>query len=506
MGHFGKVAAIGVGIAGAAVAAFGALAVHEFSESEDAAAQLGAVLKSTGGVAGVTADQAKKLASSLQRVTKFSDEAILGGENLLLTFTNIGQDIFPEATNVMLDMSQALGQDVKSSAIQLGKALQDPILGVTALRRVGVNFNEAQSDVIKKLVETGHAAEAQKLILKELQTEFGGSAKAAGQTLGGQLEILKNKFSDVMEVFGGGLALVIKPLLDSFNTWFDSMGGAEGIFASMGNALKGLMENLKVGWDYIQPALMQLWTVLKEQLGPALKELWVALQPLAPYLGGALIITILTLIGALTILAMALTVVVKALTAIANALSWVIDRAYDFGYRLGTIFAGIIKWFLFAYINHKSFVDGVINNMYQLLGTIGAIGGAILNAILFPWVTAFKIIIAGINAVKSAMGGVGGFVGGAIGARASGGPVSGNTPYIVGEKGPELFVPSSAGNIVPNDKMGMSSSSNTTININVGLMTGSAVERRDAAAKMFEDLKDIASAKGQTVSQMIGAA
>ncbi len=208
--NFGKQAAIFTGLAGAAVVAFGKSSVDSFNASQQEIAQLNAVLKSTGQIAGVTAEQAIELASSLQKTTKFSDEATLSAENLLLTFTNITSDIFPDATKTVLDMSTALGQDTKSSAIQLGKALQDPILGVTALRRVGVNFNEAQQKVIENLVNSGKAAEAQKMILKELQTEFGGSAEAAGKTFGGQLEILKNRFDDFKESVGGAIVAVIQ--------------------------------------------------------------------------------------------------------------------------------------------------------------------------------------------------------------------------------------------------------------------------------------------------------
>ena len=111
-----KFALASAAMAGAAVA-FGVSAVKSFEDSENASKQLEATLKSTGGVAGVTAEKANGLASSLQKVTRFSDETVLGGENLLLTFTNIGKDIFPQATETMLDMSQALGPDVKSSAI-----------------------------------------------------------------------------------------------------------------------------------------------------------------------------------------------------------------------------------------------------------------------------------------------------------------------------------------------------------------------------------------------------
>lgn len=199
---FGKQAAVFTGIATAAVIAFGKSSVDSFNASEVATAQLEAVLKSTGSVAGFTKDQLLAHAAALQRVTRYSDEAVLGGQNLLLTFTNIKGPIFTEATETILDMSTALGQDLKSSAIQLGKALQDPILGVTALRRVGVNFNEAQQKVIKGLVDSGKSLEAQKLILAELKTEFGGSAVAAGKTFGGQIDILKNKFDDLKEGIG----------------------------------------------------------------------------------------------------------------------------------------------------------------------------------------------------------------------------------------------------------------------------------------------------------------
>src|SRR5262245_66611796 len=76
-------------------------------------------------------------------------------------------------------MSAALGQDGKASAIQLGKALNDPIKGVTALQRVGVSFTKSQKNQIKALVESGNTLGAQKVILRELGKEFGGAAKAA---------------------------------------------------------------------------------------------------------------------------------------------------------------------------------------------------------------------------------------------------------------------------------------------------------------------------------------
>lgn len=154
------------------------------------------------------------MASGLESVTRFSDETILSAESMLLTFTNIGEKVFPDATRTVLDMSQALGQDTKSSAIQLGKALNDPIKGITALQRVGVAFTESQKAMITQLVKAGKVEEAQKIILKELQVEFGGSAVAAGQTFAGQLERARNQIDNVMEGIGEKLIPVVTELVN----------------------------------------------------------------------------------------------------------------------------------------------------------------------------------------------------------------------------------------------------------------------------------------------------
>ena len=213
---------VGLGIAQAGFSAlkesiFGS--VQAAAEAQVVHAQLDTVLKSTGGAAGVTAEAANELAESLSKVTMFDDEAILGAENLLLTFTRIGSDVFPEATEAVLNMSQALGQDLKSSAIQLGKALNDPIGGVTALRRVGVQLTDAQEALIKKMVEAGDVAGAQKIILTELTTEFGGAAKAAGETLPGKLAILKTQLGNVQEELGGVFIPVLADMADWFAKW-----------------------------------------------------------------------------------------------------------------------------------------------------------------------------------------------------------------------------------------------------------------------------------------------
>ena len=174
-----------------------------------AEAQLNAVLKSTAGAAGLTAKELTGMASALQKQTRFGDEAIIKAQSLMLTFTKVGKEVFPDAIESVLNMSEAMGQDLQQGVIQVGKALNDPILGVTALRRVGVQLSDQQVDLVKKFTETGNIAEAQKIILSELETQFGGVAKAAGETLGGSLDQMSNAAGDAAESIGEALSPAI---------------------------------------------------------------------------------------------------------------------------------------------------------------------------------------------------------------------------------------------------------------------------------------------------------
>jgi hypothetical protein len=199
-----------IGIVGAYVGlrAVGAVfrsIIRNTVEAEEVTAQLEARVQSTGGAAGFTTEQLLDMASGLQDVTTFGDEAIATMESVLLTFTQIRGGVFREATEVILDMSIALNTDLKAAALQVGKALNDPIRGVSALAEAGIQFNEQQRDLIRNLVETGDVAGAQAVILEELQTQFGGAARAARDTFGGAIEALKNAFGDLLEGRGGSV-------------------------------------------------------------------------------------------------------------------------------------------------------------------------------------------------------------------------------------------------------------------------------------------------------------
>lgn len=211
----GPAMAAGLAVAGVAVAGFLKGGVDSLMRIEQIGAQTDAVLKSTGGAAGVTREHIETLAGSIERFSGVEAEAIQEGQNLLLTFTNIRGTNFDRATQSMVDMSVAMGTDASGAAMQLGKALNDPIKGVGTLGKAGVQFTAEQKASIKAMVAAGDAAGAQTIILKELETQFGGSAKAAGQTLGGQLTIAKNRLGDVQEE----MAAKLIPTLTRFVEW-----------------------------------------------------------------------------------------------------------------------------------------------------------------------------------------------------------------------------------------------------------------------------------------------
>jgi hypothetical protein len=228
----------------------GALALRQFiTETIDAEreqAQLAATLRSTGAAAGQSIESLNDHAMALSRLTAFEDGAINGAQALLLTFTQIRGDTFPKATEAVLNMATAMNTDLKSAALQVGKALNDPVAGVSALARAGIQFTESQKQAIKSLVDSGRMTEAQTLVLKELETQFGGSAKAARETLGGALLGLRGAWVSLFTVAGpasDALRLGIEDLTSAisdprFDAFVKTIGAL--LFGAFGLAARGV--------------------------------------------------------------------------------------------------------------------------------------------------------------------------------------------------------------------------------------------------------------------------
>jgi len=218
---------IGLALGGAAVAGVGLLSaflvkgVKDAADYQTLALKTAAVLKSTGDVSNMSVAGVQSLAASLESMSGVDETLIINAENVMATFTRVrnetgkGNDVFNQATKASLDMSVALGTDLQSASIQVGKALNDPIKGVTALRKVGVQLSDQQVAQIKTMMAAGDVMGAQKVILGELSTEFGGAAKAAGSGFTGSLA----RARDVLDDFGRSVGQKILPYVSAFVAW-----------------------------------------------------------------------------------------------------------------------------------------------------------------------------------------------------------------------------------------------------------------------------------------------
>jgi hypothetical protein len=190
------------------IVAMGGAMVKAFTVQEDAVARMTAALKANGGQAGITSQEIQSMASSLQKVTTFGDEATISASALLLTFHQVrnemgkGNDIFNRTIKSAQDLASALGIDLQSATMQLAKALENPTIGIGALARSGTTFTEQQKDMIKTLVESGRQLEAQAMILDVVESQYKGTAETMATTVSGQIKQAFNAFGDEMERFG----------------------------------------------------------------------------------------------------------------------------------------------------------------------------------------------------------------------------------------------------------------------------------------------------------------
>jgi hypothetical protein len=442
----GALAAGAAGIAGLTAAV--KIGISEYAEAAKVTAQTNAVIKSTGKAAGVSTKQVQDLAESLMKKSGVDDEAIQSGENLLLTFTNIrneagkGNDVFNQTTKAALDMSVALGTDMQSAAMQLGKALNDPIKGVTKLQRSGVTFTDAQKKQIQALQESGKTLEAQKIILGEVNKEFGGSAEAAGKTLPGQLNILKQTFNNFMGDLVAKaiptLRLMISWLRDHWpeiqavilNAWANIKPALIGFGQLVAEVVKVVADN----WSLIGPLVMGV----AKTMTIGLRIMGGALQVLAALLRGdfsgawqAAKRTVEAVLGAIKSLVTAYFNIFKtvitaawgvvrnatenawdgvraavrgAIDAVKNLLRGLVDWIGDLGRgilasalsRVGNVFDRIADGARDAYQAVRGVLNDMVGFINGIIDRVGAAASRVANAIKGP----INTVLGAIDAVK----------------------------------------------------------------------------------------------------------
>jgi hypothetical protein len=275
VGAFAKGAAFGGIAAGITGLGIGfKYAYGEAAESAKVTAQTNAVIKSTGGEAGITAKHVGDLANRISAKTGVDDEAIQSGENLLLTFKKIrnetgkGNQVFDRATAAALDLSKAGFGSLESTTKQLGKALNDPIKGMSALGRSGVTFSAGQKKAIESMVKSGNLLGAQKLLLKEVESQVKGSAAAQATPLQ-KLQVL---FGNIAETVGLKLLPYINKgatALQKFITGMQQGTGAGGKFSQILKTGFGVLKTLVT---QVAPQVIgfakQMFASFRQAVGP----------------------------------------------------------------------------------------------------------------------------------------------------------------------------------------------------------------------------------------------
>jgi hypothetical protein len=181
-------------------------------------------------------------ADATELATAVDGDLIRSTQAKLLTFANLAKTAdqvggaMDRATLAAIDLAAAGFGEAEQNAVQLGKALQDPIKGITALARSGVTFTEQEKKKIKTLVESGKVLEAQDMILSAIETQVGGTA-AATATGSAKMTVAFNMMADEI---GKVLLPLVETLVPLMVGFFDMVGDNSGVVAVLAGIFAAL--------------------------------------------------------------------------------------------------------------------------------------------------------------------------------------------------------------------------------------------------------------------------
>ena len=425
---FGKAAGVALLAAGAAAVAFGAKAIQAGEAAATSNARIDQINKSMGLFGDSTDEVTASLisyANETARATGIDQNAIKATQAKLLTFKELAttaDDVggnFERATKAAIDLGAAGFGTAEDNAVSLGKALNDPIKGISALSRNGITFTETEKNRIKVLVESNKVGEAQNMILAAIETQVGGTAEATANAT----DRMKVGLSQVTETIG----MALLPAFEKVTAFI-----IDKVFPAF--------------QAYVLPIVKELAAFLQDNFSPLLQNVFI---PIVKSL-------------------------VQAWTTVANAV-----KGNERELRpLLNLFKSV---FQFVKVYLAPLLVNVLGKALQ--GVAGVV--ATLIGLFSNLVGIINAAVSAITAVASVGRSIGGAIGGALGfggGRAMGGPVSARTAYVVGERGPELFVPGSSGSIIPNGGMG----GGTTINLTVN----GAIDSESTARQIVSILND----------------
>jgi phage-related protein len=456
MANFGKKAAAAFAVAGIAATAFAVKFAKDAIVAGEAAATANARIEQINksmGLFGESTNEVNKAlidyAEKTARATGVDTNSIKATQAKLLTFKELAATAneiggnFERTTKAAIDLGAAGFGTAELNAVALGKALNDPIKGISALSRNGITFTESEKDRIKVLVESNKVGEAQNMILKAIETQVGGTAEATANAT----DKMRVGFTQVTEKVGLALLPVFEKLtnfvIDQIFPAFDKIGAQfAGITSQLGENLLPALDNLVTFFqNYLLPVFKAYYEFIINDLIPAIVNFF---QP--------------------------------ALAGISKAFGSVSKSLQNNKEKLKPLFDLFQEFFEFASKYLAPFLGTVLGKAFQVLGSV-------ISGIITIFANLVNIISSAINGIKTLISLVSNINLGSIasrlnpfgGGRASGGSVMSGTSYLVGERGAELFTPSSNGTITPNSALGGGNTYNITVN---GALDGESVSRQ----------------------------
>lgn len=256
----GAVAATALGVGTAIATKFSLSAVKAaegVAQANNRLAQVNESMGLFGTSTSAVTDRLIKFAEANELSVAVDAEVIKATQAKLLTFKNLAQTAdetggsFDRATMAALDLAAAGFGTAETNAVQLGKALQDPIKGITALARSGVTFTAQEKEKIKTLTESGKILQAQDLILKAIETQVGGTAQATAKAS----DKIKLAFDNILEAGGEALMPAFEDLaqviVDDLAPALTEI--AEDVGPFLVDAMKLIAEVLKQATDETTP-------------------------------------------------------------------------------------------------------------------------------------------------------------------------------------------------------------------------------------------------------------
>ncbi len=220
---------IAVGAALGAVTLGMSASVKEAAEAEQAYNKLQAVLRATGNASGLTVREISTFADRMEATTLTTAEGVMNAASVLATFRSVSGDSFTRTIKLAQDMSSVFDKDLNASIMALGKALENPVDGLGALRKAGVEFSDSQKKMLQDMVDSSEEAKAQKIILDKLASSLAGTGEAEAAGVTGAAHKLSVSWKNMLEAIGETSA-VSSTAQGSLEVLAAALNGIGGLF------------------------------------------------------------------------------------------------------------------------------------------------------------------------------------------------------------------------------------------------------------------------------------